>query len=438
MAKIDIPFLVGKPTKSGRINWYWQPSAALKRAGWKPVGLGQDADAAMDAARGHNRKLAEWKAGGEKPAVVKRLVRPQTVSALVRMYREEGYPSIKHPGRQVAPATQKEYQSKFRTIEAWAGDAPIAAIDAARVAVLRDALMKPALAGRRAGEVRHTSAHATLRVLRTLFAYAEAKRLIPKGSNPAEDFGLSKPEPRDQIWWPPAREALLETAAPDANMALAIDLAFSIGQREADLLRLAITQYAEIPAYKMDADVHAQLAGPDGRVMGIRLRQAKGKRWVEVPLVGATRDRIEREIARAKKHGLTTILFDERPIADDGQPRPWGQPNLEAGQRRFIRRFAELRDATIARLRRSGDAADAELAAEIEDLQYRDFRRTAVVTLGELNVEAGLIAAITGHDLDTTMRILDTYMPRTTGMAARAVALSRARAVPPVAREKQA
>jgi hypothetical protein len=50
-----------------------------------------------------------------------------------------------------------------------------------------------------------------------------------------------------------------------------------------------------------------------------------------------------------------------------------------------------------------------------------------VVYLGEFGIADHLIAAITGHTLDETKKILETYMPRTTGMAARAIALSQAR-----------
>jgi hypothetical protein len=128
--------------------------------------------------------------------------------------------------------------------------------------------------------------------------------------------------------------------------------------------------------------------------------------------------RVEAQVAAAKAAGVTSLLFDARTGL------PWTQPNLEAGQRRFIRRFAELRQAAIdARSRPS----DNELAAELEQLQFRDFRRTAVVFLGELGIADHLIAAITGHTLDETKKILETYMPRTTGMAARAIALSQAR-----------
>jgi hypothetical protein len=127
--------------------------------------------------------------------------------------------------------------------------------------------------------------------------------------------------------------------------------------------------------------------------------------------------RVEAQVAAAKAAGVTSLLFDR------ASGLPWTQPNLEAGQRRFIRRFAEIRQAAID----AAIAAEDELAAELEQLQFRDFRRTAVVFLGELGIADHLIAAITGHTLDETKRILETYMPRTTGMAARAIALSQAR-----------
>jgi hypothetical protein len=124
-----------------------------------------------------------------------------------------------------------------------------------------------------------------------------------------------------------------------------VDLAFSIGQREADLLRLQLNQYAEIPQYKLDPEVWEQLAEADAT--GRRMRHGdppppeQRRTWVEVPVVGATRRRIERQREAAIAAGVTVLLFDR----DSGLP--WTMPNLEAGQRRFIRRFAELRQVAI-------------------------------------------------------------------------------------------
>jgi hypothetical protein len=456
LANIRIECLVGKTNKSGVTSWYWQPSAALKRDGWESLPLGQGgrlgeppADV-VDAARARNdevAKAAARPAGTVRPAAPK----PVTVGDLIARYRAEGYPSVKSPGKFVEQSTAEEYEQKFKAILFWAGASPIAAITPERVDVFKEALLEPATSGRWAGQVRYTSAHAHLRVLRTLFSYAEQKRLIPKGSNPADDFGLSNPDPRDEIWWEPARAALFETAAGDVMMEAAAALAFCCAQREADLLRLNIRQYGPVAPYLIeDRDIYELLSQTpvpayDGRsgyapgdVWGINLRQTKTQRPVGVPIVGADRARIEAAIERAKAAQVTTILFDDRPppethwAAKDWRPRPWTMPNLKAGQRRFINRFAELRDDTIRRLLADyaelDDQGAVELAVEIAELQFRDFRRTAAVTMAERGVSDINIAGVTGWSLDYTRKIIETYVPRTYGSAGRAVATFRARA----------
>lgn len=453
MASFRIPRLVGKTNKAGLTNWYWQPSKTVRAQGWEPIDLGRHPgadppDEIVKACRAQNKKYADWKAGGEaaERAAAQPAPRPPaivTVGQGIKAFADAGYPSVKKPGEVVEPATARQYKSKLKTIAIWAGDIALRSIDEDRVAVLRDALMQPAASGRRKGEVRHYHAHETLRVGRTLFRWFEQKRWIPKGANPFTDFALAAPDPRHQIWSPAARDIVMEQAdgEQDASMALAIDLAFQIGQREADLIRASLRQYGAIAPYRMDADVYAQLAAipvpayagrPSyipGDVWGFSVRQAKTKAWVEVPIVGLTRARIEAEIAVAKAAGRTTILHDQR------SGLPWTMPSLKTGQEYFMRRFAELRAAAIAAAVASHEG---DLAADIADLQYRDFRRTAVVFLGQLGIADHLIAAITGHDLGTTREILKVYLPLNTGMAARAIALSQARGAGAADKEKQA
>lgn len=424
MATFKVPRLVGKTNQAGLTSWYWQPSATLRARGHAPQRLGQAlGDIAPPEIVAAARALNDQADGGNGAvAAAIRRQRPLTLAEAITRYTEAGSPSVKRPGTAVRASTADAYAAKFRTLKAWGGDVALSSITSARVRVLKDNLMRPLN-----GHIRHHHAHETLRVGRTLFAWLEQQGLVPKGGNPFTDFGLSAPAPRDAIWWQPAREALFAAATtgedPDPAMALAIDLAFSIGQREADLIRLQLNAYVEIPKYKVDPDDWQQLAEADATgartLMGIRVRQSKGKRWIEVPVVGDTRRRVEAQIAAARAAGVTTLLFDAR------SQRPWTMPNLEAGQTRFIRRFADVRAAAIAA---ATEAQDHELATEIATLQFRDFRRTAVVFLGELGMADHLIAAITGHDLDDTKRILDTYMPRTSGMATKAIALSRARA----------
>ena len=73
------------------------------------------------------------------------------------------------------------------------------------------------------------------------------------------------------------------------------------------------------------------------------------------------------------------------------------------------------------RTRKRKEGVNTERAERLKGLQYRDTRRTCVVTLGELGLDDAGISAITGYKLATIKQILETYMPRTEAMAARAV-----------------
>ena len=77
MAKISIPCFRIKKTAGG-IRYYWEPSATLKKDGWKAVPLGKDEEAAIRAARARNAEVAAWRAGDASP----RAGRARTTRAL--------------------------------------------------------------------------------------------------------------------------------------------------------------------------------------------------------------------------------------------------------------------------------------------------------------------------------------------------------------------
>jgi integrase len=410
MATFRIPYLVVKQLASGAYGYYWQPSAALKRDGWDKVNLGfsvrpNDQDK-MDAARRKNDEVAAWRNGGAKPREVKKFTRRETMAGLIKHYKaSDNFIDL-------AENTQRTYSSSLTAIEVWAsdpkkpggdGNLPLATITDERVTKLRNALMKPTEKG---GAPRHHRAHNILRVLRTLMQYAEKEKMIPKGSNPAKDFGLSTPAPRHQVWEHEDVEAFKASAVklgyPD--LGFAVELALYVGQREADMLKLTglpppSTRSNWREVLNLDPETRNRLAGPDGRVMGISLQQGKTKVWVGVPIVGELRAKIEARIADNAKTEPRVMQL----LIDDKTGRPWKV-------RQFIRKFTEVKADAVAK----GHAPLAEL-------QFRDLRRTCVVRLGELGLEDGLISAITGHKLASLKKILETYMPRTNKMAARAV-----------------
>ena len=457
MAKIDIPGLVIK-RRGTKTHHYWQPSATLKKAGWQSVPLGTDPRAAQRAAEQQNDKVEQWRAGGAAPRTVKKFIKGGTVEQLIARYIADKFPEH-------AESTRKEYRSKLNIIQRWAGPEQVSHIDRKRVKKLRDALLRPD----KSGEVKLHRASGTMRVLKTLMEFAIDADFLPDDSrNPATNMDMPTPPARDQIWSQAALEAVTAIAIEEGQpgLALGIRLGREIGQREADILKLVISRWIEIPRHKLNPADWDALAEPgaDGTlsVWGVRLRQGKTNRWVEIPMVGATRRMLETAITDARAMGTTIILHEmaiprefrdvsqyERHLAREHQretgriatpeqieqllqqglvPRPWTET-------RFQRAIARVRDTAAERARAEGDE---ELAAEIETLQYRDLRRTAVVSLGELGIEDQLIAAITGHLLDHTRKILEVYMPRTTKMAGRAIALQQERSnVTPIGARKE-
>lgn len=417
MANITIPYLVGRTNKRGVTSWYWQPSAALARAGWKPVALGKDESAAINAARTRNTTVTQWQAGAAQPNDVRRHVESGTVGALIRRYRRDVIEGKDHSGKpRIAASTARTYSTALKRLDIWAGTQPLAFVTPARVKALKNAMLHPV------DGIGHDPAHKTLKVGRQLFQFAIECDLVT--ANPFANFNLAAPPPRDVIWSAPAREAMVRTAdaAGMPSMALAITLGFAIAQREGDLLALTRRQWVPIPQHKVQPhDWPALVAlAPDGVPMGIRIRQGKTKAWIEVPVVGDVRARVESALARAATGNTLQMVIDDTRSA----PTQAALYSGVIGQTRFQRDFAAIRESAIARATTEGDA---ELAIELATLQFRDLRRTAVVYLGELGLDAHQIAAITGHDLDTTQRILKTYMPTTTGKAASVVVLTATR-----------
>jgi hypothetical protein len=384
MAKITIHGLRAKPNGAGT-RYYWEPSATLKKAGWKSLALGADEGAAIRAAQARNQEVAAWRDNdGPTPRQIRRFAARATVAALINRYRAERLPSL-------GANTQKTYGSALNRIEKWAGDTPAASITRKNVRDLRDAMMAPK------SKVGHHAAHTTLKMVRTLFEWGKKQELVDV--NPAIDFDLATPAPRHQIWddddIAAFGDAAFELGYP--SMAYAVELAAWIGQREADLIKLTERQWKEMPP--LEEHLRAPLAGPDGRVMAIELRQAKTSRWIAVPIAGELRLATEAAIATNHARAIGALHL----LTNDQTGLPWQQRN-------FIRVFAEIKDRAV-------DQGHAQLA----DLQFRDLRRTCVVRLGRRGLNDAQISAISGHQLETTKRILETYMPRDHAMAASAI-----------------
>lgn len=399
--EIKVKGLVAKTTVGG-IRYYWEPTPFERNAGWKTLRLGQDLNIAIVAAEQRNGEIQDWKANGARPRAVEPFIKKQTLRDGISRYRHEHLANL-------AESTRRTAATPLKRLDIWAGDKPLSFITRTRVRKLRDAMMDPL----GPGYLGHHAAFAVLAKGRELFTWMVDQEIAAE--NPFLRFGLGKPAPRQVFWEDPHFDAInaaaLELKLP--SIALAIDVGAYIGQREADVLKLASGRWDPIKPEKFRFDMALYEAlksnhGPNaGEVMGIYVRQGKTKRWIGVPIEGDMRDRIEAAINANRRAaiGTTALIVCERTGL------PWTQDH-------FIHKFGEVRARAVET---AINAGNQDLAAEIADLWFNDLRRTCVVRLGELGLDDAAIAAITGHKLGTIKTILETYMPRTEAMAARAV-----------------
>lgn len=414
MASIRIPCLVGKTNKAGITSWYWQPSATLAKAGWKPLTLGKDEGAAIAAARARNAEVEAWKLGGAKPSEIKTRVQTGTVAALIARYRKEVLNGKKPDGRPLLkPHTIKNYEISLNRIEAWAGAQPIAFVTPARVRALRNAIARPPAEG----GLGHAAAFVLLKTARLLFAFAERIDLISKGSNPFTSFDLGAPPPRRAVW-ELDDDAAFDAAAYDLGMpslALARAVALYSAQRSGDLRSFTEGQWQELHLHNpllREIFAGAAKGSNEGKVMGWSLQQAKTSTdyqvvGLEIPFEpelaarvdGAIRQNRARDRAAVPPRLLTFVIVDDRT------GRPWTS-------REFVKAWSKV----------LAHAAKRAARPHMTDLVWHDLRRTRVVRLRRAGMDPAMIASITGHSQAAINEMLKVYGPVDPTMTAAAIA----------------
>jgi integrase len=215
---------------------------------------------------------------------------------------------------------------------------------------------------------RRRKANQIIALFRILLGYAVKLRLIPV--NPALRPEMLPTPPRTQVWSYAEEDAFLEAAPP--SLRLAMLLLVYTAQRPSDVLAMTKGRVSE----------------HDGRLW-IILRQQKTGELIEIPL-----------------HDRLAPLVRSRLLDDAGGlllvPSPTGKP---WAYRNFSRSWDAVRQK-----------------AGIKDRQRRDGRRTAVVRLAQAGATVPQIASVTGWGIDYCQRIVDTYLPRRSEVAAGAIA----------------
>ncbi len=225
-----------------------------------------------------------------------------------------------------------------------------------------------------------TQNHAAV-VLYNVLAEGQRHGLVPS-ANPASKLGLSPKIPRDAIWSAEDRAAWLEAAKRHPRHAKGLALYFILleytAQRPGDVRALVWTGYDDIK----------RKIGYDSE--WIRLVQEKTGKYVEIP--------VHHELRRVLDEHNTSVVH----IGGHIVTRPDGLPYNHITMQELFREVSRT--------------------AGITNLQARDLRRTACVRLAEAGCTDLEIAAISGHSIDRTRLILETYVPRTKAMGAAAMA----------------
>jgi integrase len=200
-------------------------------------------------------------------------------------------------------------------------------------------------------------------VLKNLFQLARYYGLVE--TDAAAGLRLRTSKPRDRIWSDDEVARWLAAATSAPHMVSAFLLLQFTAQRPADVLRMTWSGYSGA---------------------AIRLRQQKTGVLLDVPVHPVLRAHLD-ALSR-KGASLTVITYRGRPV-------PYA---------RFNDRFRRI--ATAAGI----------------DAQARDLRRTAMLRMAEAGATVPQIASVSGHSIEATQRILETYLPRNRDLAEIAIA----------------
>ncbi len=253
MARLKVRHLIKRNS-----GYYWQPSTALRQAGWKCRRLANTFEAAIAEAEKINADVDKWRSGAVEVATVPVV---NSVSALIASYKKsKNY-------RKLADNTKEDYDYRLELIDKWAGKVPVTGITRKAVHDFWEKLARKS----------EWKANATIRVLRLLLNYAIDMEII--GINPATRPGLISIAPRNVVWTREELFAAVESAdkLKYYNIGTAILLAAFLAQREADILKLEWSDYQNGAFFIRQNKTKAYIAVPVHPILKERLDTYKDR-----------------------------------------------------------------------------------------------------------------------------------------------------------------
>lgn len=406
---MKIQGLTERKLANGTVKYHWKATPKERRAGWTGLDCGTDRTQAILMAEARNSEVAE-RERGLNGGQGDRTHRPRTIRDLVDAYQADS------AWRGLKPATRGTYEVAIRKILFWTdgGTIPVIHIDRQMVLALRKQLF---------AKGPNAPGGNLLRVLRILMAFAVDQGLL--SINPAEKIRIPQLPSRRHIIRGDAVALLHDTAARlgHDSVALAVLMGFWTMQRQADLLDYTRADWKVVSDSDLPQAAAKGLMDPQGQIWALRNKQNKTNEWVDAPLPPDLRILVAAKIAANAARDVPVMNI----LADDQQSRRYPQRLFQKHWNR-VRMFA---------WGRAMQDRDWRLAKHIRSSQFRDLRRTGMCYFAELGVPVPWIAAISGHSIDYTQKILDTYMPANTRFAVMGVAEAISRAATAAANSKE-
>lgn len=290
--------------------YYWRPSPALRRQGFKDVRLSDARPRALVECADWNRRADEYR---------HKLARGQldwtapggTVAALAAYYKSHDDYLL------LAPKTRQDYARCLDLVRMKIGDIPAKKVTPPIVQELK-----------RAFAATPVQANHVIRVLRLILSFAKRQGMV--AHNAASGFRQNREAPRRQVWTHAEEQRFLAVCGPE--LALVYLLAIYTAQRQGDILALPWSAY-------------------DGQT--ITLQQSKTSRrtadWLHIQVTA----RLQRVLAETPR--VSPI------ICTSASGRPWKADNLRhrfaAAMRKariVDRKFQDLRRTAIVRMAEAG------------------------------------------------------------------------------------
>jgi integrase len=266
---------------------------------------------------------------------------------------------------ELSPRSQKDYRKHVEKMREEFGDLQVARMSRAFVFEYRDRLTRD--------HGLRTAAYRIVVLRRLLY---QAINYGLRKDNPAEKPELRQNAPRQVVWNHEHEAKFLAACEADGDrparpyIRLAYFLAVYTVQRQSDILTLGRDDF-------------------DGKRLA--LTQSKTDTRVWVPCHEVLRGALQARLKEMRADQMAFLATRSGGPMDEN----------------YLRH--EWRAVT--------------LAAGLNGLQFRDLRRTAMVRMGEAGANAVQISAVSGHSIERTTRILETYIPRNAAMATAAITL---------------